>query len=115
MSLWKSKRDGVLCSFEENKDTDKVTLYDYNLALDLYYYTSTWKEQKKILKKSDLELFMRDRGSKIDLLNIQWIYRAKKYYNMKPADIYLMLIPIHYKLSTEISERYGGGSGSRGV
>ena len=44
---------------------------------------------------------MRDRGSKIDLLNIQWIYRAKKDYNMKPADIYLMLIPIHYKLSTE--------------
>ena len=79
-----------------------MTLYDYNLALDLYYYTSTWKEQKKILKKSDLELFMRDRGSKIDLLNIQWIYRAKKYYNMKPADIYLMLIPIHYKLSTEL-------------
>ena len=77
------------------KDTDNVTLYDYNLALDLYYYTSTWKEQKKILKKSDLELFMRDRGSKIDLLNIQWIYRAKKYYNMKPADSYLMLIPIH--------------------
>lgn len=28
-------------------------------------------------EKSDLELFMRDRGSKIDLLNIQWIYRAK--------------------------------------
>ena len=27
---------------------------------------------------------------------------AKKYYNMKPADIYLMLIPIHYKLSTEL-------------
>ena len=36
---------------------------------------------------------MRDRGSKIDLLNLQWIYRAKKYYNMKPADIYLLLMP----------------------
>ena len=45
---------------------------------------------------------MRDRGSKIDLLNLQWIYRAKKYYNMKPADIYLLLIPIHYKLSTDL-------------
>ena len=92
----------ALTPLKKIKDTDNVTLYDYNLALDLYYYTSTWKEQKKILKKSDLELFMRDRGSKIDLLNIQWIYRAKKYYNMKPADIYLMLIPIHYKLSTEL-------------
>ena len=82
------------------KDSQNVTLYDYNLTLDLYFYTSTWREQKKVLKKQDLELFMRDRGSKIDLLNLQWIYRAKKYYNMKPADIYLMLIPIHYKLST---------------
>ena len=84
------------------KDAQNVTLYDYNLALDLYFFTSTWKEQKKVLKKGDLELFMRDRGSKIDLLNLQWIYRAKKYYNMKPADIYLLLIPIHYKLSTDL-------------
>ena len=83
------------------KDAQDVTLYDYNLALDLYFFTSTWKEQKKVLSKSDLELFMRERGSKIDLLNLQWIYRAKKYYNMKPADIYLLLIPIHYKISTE--------------
>ena len=84
------------------KDSQNATLYDYNLTLDLYFYTSTWREQKKVLKKQDLELFMRDRGSKIDLLNLQWIYRAKKYYNMKPADIYLLLIPIHYKLSTDL-------------
>lgn len=84
------------------REAESVTLYDYNLALDLYYYTSTWREQRKVLKKADLELFMCDRGSKIDLLNIQWIYRAKKYYNMKPADIYLMLIPIHYKISTDL-------------
>ena len=76
------------------KDAQDVTLYDYNLTLDLYNFTSTRKEQKKVLKKADLELFMRDRGSKIDLLNLQWIYRAKKYYNMKPADIYLLLIPL---------------------
>ena len=84
------------------KDSQNVTLSDYTLTLDLYLFTSTWKEQKKDLKKSDLELFMRDRGSQIDLLNLQWIYRAKKYYNMKPADIYLLLIPIHYKLSTDL-------------
>ncbi len=83
------------------KDAQNVTLYDYDLALNLYFFTSTWREQKKVLKKEDLELFMRDIGSKIDLLNLQWIYRAKKYYNMKPADIYLLLIPIHYKLSTD--------------
>ena len=84
------------------RDSQNVTLYDYDLTLNLYYFTSIWKEQKKVLKKDELELFMRDCGSKIDMLNMQWIYRAKKYYNMKPADIYLLLIPIHYKLSTEM-------------
>ena len=83
------------------KDNQNVTLYDYDLTLDLYYFTSVWRQQKKVLKKDDLELFKRDCGSKIDLLNMQWIYRAKKYYNMKPADIYLLLIPIHYKISTD--------------
>ena len=84
------------------KDSQDVTLYDYDLALNLYYFTSIWKEQKKNLKKDDFDLFKRDCGSQIDLLNLQWIYRAKKYYNMKPADIYLLLIPIHYKISTDL-------------
>lgn len=83
------------------QESQHVTLYDYELALDLYYFSTLWRERKKVLKKADLELFTRDCGSKIDLLNLQWMYRAKKYYNMKPADIYLMLIPIHYKLSTD--------------
>ena len=84
------------------KDSQDVTLYDYDLALNLYYFTSIGKEQKKNLKKDDFDLFKRDCGSQIDLLNLQWIYRAKKYYNMKPADIYLLLIPIHYKISTDL-------------
>jgi len=29
---------------------------------------------------------------------MQWIYRAKKYYNISEADIYALLIPIYYKL-----------------
>lgn len=84
------------------KDSQNVTLYDYDLTLDLYYFTTIWKQKKRVLQKDDIELFTRDCGSQIDLLNLQWIYRAKKYYNMKPADIYLLLIPIHYKLSTDL-------------
>ena len=78
------------------------TLYDYELALDLYYFSAIWKEKKKILKKKDLEIFTRDSGYKIDLLNLQWIYRAKKYYNMQPADIYSLIIPIHYRLKPDL-------------
>ena len=80
----------------------KSTLFDYDLALDLYYFTTVWKKRKKVLKKKELEIFTRDCGSKIDLLNLQWIYRAKRYYGMAPADIYSLLIPIHYKISTDL-------------
>ena len=80
------------------QESQHISLFDYELTLDLYYFSTLWKERKKVLKKADLELFTKDCGSKIDLLNLQWIYRAKKYYQIQPADIYLMLIPIHYKI-----------------
>ena len=83
------------------KNSQSVTLFDYDLALNLYYFTAMWKERKKFLKKKELELFTRDCGSKIDLLNMQWIYRAKKHFNLKEADIYSLLIPIHYRISVE--------------
>ena len=83
------------------KDSPSVTLYDYDLALNLYYFTTLWKARKKVLKKEDKELYQRDCGTQIDLLNMQWIYRAKKYFNMKPADIYQLILPIHYRLSTD--------------
>ena len=60
-----------------------------------------WKKRKKILKHKVLEIFTRDAGAKIDLLNLQWIYRAKKYYNMLPPDISTLLIPIHYRIHVD--------------
>ena len=76
-------------------------MFDYDLTLDQYYFSQVWKDRKKVLKKKELELYTRDCGTKLDLLNLQWIYRAKKYYHMQPADIYSLLVPIHYKLKTE--------------
>lgn len=77
-----------------------ITMFDYDLALDQYYFSILWKDRKKLLKKKELEIYTRDFGSQIDLLNLQWIYRAKQYYHMSYADIYTLLIPVQYKLST---------------
>ena len=82
-------------------ESGNPSLFDYDLALDLYYFSAIWKERKKILKKKDLEMFKKSSGYKIDLLNLQWIYRAKKYYTLSPADIYAMLIPIQYHLKQD--------------
>lgn len=76
------------------------TLFDYETALDLFYFGSIWKLKDKILKKNDLKEITAAYGHKFDLLNLQWIYRAKTYYHMAPADIYMLLIPANYKLST---------------
>ncbi len=84
------------------QDRQSVTLFDYDLTLDLYYFSTIWKERKKVLKKKELEIFTHDCGSQIDLLNLQWIYRAKKYYEMPPVHIYSLLIPIHYKISIDL-------------
>lgn len=84
------------------RDARNATLFDYDLALNLYYFTSMWKGRKKVLKKKELEIFTRDCGTKINLLNIQWIYRAKQYFNLPPADIYALLIPIHYKMRPDL-------------
>lgn len=83
------------------KESGAATLFDYDLALDLYYFSTFWKKEKKLLQGQELEVFVKDYGTKVDLLNLQWIYRAKKYYNMLPPDIYALTIPIHYKIHIE--------------
>jgi V/A-type H+-transporting ATPase subunit C len=82
--------------------------FDYDLALNLYYFSVMWKKGEKMLEKKDLELFKKTLGTEIDCLNLQWIYRAKKYYHMTEADLFVMLIPIRYHLSLEDSRALVG-------
>ena len=80
-------------------------LFDYGMALDQYYFANIWRMKDKLFKKRDLEEIIKAYGNKFDMLNLQWIYRSKKYYHMAPADIYALLSPVRYKLSTkEITE-----------
>lgn len=83
------------------RESGAATLYDYDLTLELYYFSMMWKDEKRLLKGKERKIFMKDYGMKIDLTNIRWIYRAKKYYNMLPPDIYMMMIPIQYRFSKE--------------
>lgn len=80
----------------ENKESP--TLFDYEMQLDLLYFKSIWSLQEKYLSKSEQAILYQCFGSKLDLLNLQWIYRSKKYYKLPPADIYALLIPTSYKL-----------------
>ncbi len=75
-------------------------LFDYELCMDLIYFKSLWKHKNKFLSKKDIELVDQAVGSRADLLNIQWIYRAKRYYNLDSNTVYSLLVPIYYRLKT---------------
>ena len=76
----------------------EATLFDYELSLDLIYFETMWNSRGKFLKGTDYKVITETYGYKIDLLNIQWIYRCKKFYNISGAEIYAMLVPVYYKL-----------------
>ena len=54
------------------------TLFDYEMALDLSYFSAIWKTKDKILSKKNLEEITKAYGNKFDLLNLQWIYRSDR-------------------------------------
>ena len=77
---------------------ESPTLFDYEIALDLYYFRLLWKAKDKFLAKDDLALVTDAFGNQIDLLNLQWIHRSRKFYNMSHPDTYALTIPVTYKL-----------------
>ncbi len=80
---------------------NELTLFDYEMALDLYYFSEIWKQKDKILRGADLEMVNRTFGSQIDLLNLTWLRRAKKYYQLPLTSIYSLVIPVVYRLRHE--------------
>lgn len=76
-----------------------LTSFDYEMALDVYYYTKSWRNKDKNLTGKNKKAFTFRMGTEIDLLNIIWIYRSKRMYDMSASDILTYLIPINYKLS----------------
>lgn len=68
-------------------------------TLDMLYFRTMWQIVKKKLRKEDRQIIAQCFGTRMDMLNIQWIYRAKKYYHMTPAQIYAVLIPIRLHLT----------------
>ncbi|MDF2948758.1 MAG: H+transporting two-sector ATPase subunit [Sedimentibacter sp.] len=60
--------------------------------IEMKMYMALYKdllEKAEKLKKEDQKGVREIVGLKIDLLNIQWIYRAKKYYEISPEEIFI--------------------------
>lgn len=72
--------------------------FDYEMALDLYYFNIIWRAIRKKLPKREQDAILQGFGTKLDLLNLQWIYRTKRYYTISGAAVKKLLIPIRYRL-----------------
>ena len=62
------------------------------MKLHILYYKLLMKKAKK-LTPSDYEVVKKIIGLKIDCLNIQWIYRATKYYDISREEIMVYSLP----------------------
>ena len=63
----------------QNHDT--ALLFDYGMALDLYYFSMIWNVRKKLFSGKDLEQITTAYGEKFDMLNLQFISRSKRYFS----------------------------------
>lgn len=76
---------------------ENVPLENIEVELDKFYFQETYKLSQKVNK--ELENMI---GTEIDLLNIIWIYRAKKYFKYSEEEIKKIIIPINYKLNKKV-------------
>ena len=77
----------------------KVTLPACETALDMLYFKGMWRIKDKYLPKNEQKIIAQCFGTRMDMLNLQWINRSKKFYKLGPGEIYAMLIPIQLHLT----------------
>lgn len=81
--------------YEVNHSPD---LFEYQRALDMFYYSYVWNASKKYGDAYDRKILLKTNGEEIDLLNLMCIYRLKAHFDISPDEIHHYLIPAYYKL-----------------
>lgn len=72
-------------------------LFRMEMSLDYIYYTELMKVLDR-LASEDKTIMKSMVGAYIDILNIQFIYRAREYYKLTPEEILNRTIPNGYKI-----------------
>ncbi|WP_027108564.1 V-type ATPase subunit [Lacticigenium naphthae] len=85
-------------AIESLESLQSPRLFDYETALDTFAFQQIWKSKNQLLNKKEQKIFEKLYGTKFDLLNIMFIYRYKKFYNLPPEQIITLIIPIQHKL-----------------
>lgn len=81
--------------------SDNISLSDYEAQLDIFFFQQIWKMINKNFTRNDKKYMLSLFGTQIDMLNIMWVYRSKKFYSVEAKEIYLTIIPIHCHLKKQ--------------
>lgn len=79
----------------------KINLFAAEMALDLFYYKQLNAEIKKNISGKDADVLTKAFGLDADYRNMMWIYRGKKFYNIRKEILYSYMLPSGYKLKKE--------------
>ncbi len=71
------------------------------MMLDRFYYIELWRAKDKYLTREEADIFANLVGSRIDMLNMIWIYRGKKYFNFDPDMMFTYIIPVRNRLTPD--------------
>ncbi len=82
------------------KDIDVNGLFRIETELDFIYFSNIRKELKH-LDKENREIIDEIIGLEGDLLNLSWIYRGKKFFNLSSEELFNYTIYDGFKLSKE--------------
>lgn len=93
----------------ENLGADFFSL---GMMLDGMYYAGVWRTINLKFEKSQRELMRLHIGTKIDLHNMMWIYRGKKYFDFANEIIFTYLLPARYRLSEDAIKKMVMADGS---
>ena len=74
-------------------DNVHINLFNLEMVLDLNYFKYLHKRMKKYLHGNDKKPLEDSFGIKTDVLNLLWIYRCKKYYDMPKEIIRSYVLP----------------------
>lgn len=72
---------------------ENINMFNVEMALDMYFFSMIYKADKRYFNSTNHKVIIQTMGKELDLINMLWIYRCKKYYNLQPEMIYRYLIP----------------------
>lgn len=89
----------VLKDYTNNESL--LNLFNIETSLDQYYFSMLQIKNKKLVEDVDRKTIYEALTKQIDIMNILWIYRSKKYFKMDREKIYNNMIHNKSKLKKE--------------